>query len=89
LLDKPAPHVSAASWVVLDVNSKDVLFGKLEKERREVASLTKILTFYTVLQLCDLLRLDMTKELVTVDESVQDVIGTTAMLVPGDIFTVE
>ena len=81
--------MSAASWVVLDVNSKDVLFGKLEKERREVASLTKILTFYTVLQLCDLLRLDMTKELVTVDESVQDVIGTTAMLVPGDIFTVE
>ena len=81
--------MSAASWVVLDVNSKDVLFGKLEKERREVASLTKILTFYTVLQLCDLLRLDMTKELVTVDESVQDVIGTTAMLVQGDIFTVE
>ena len=49
LLDRPAPHVSAASWVVLDVQSKDVLFGKLEKERREVASLTKILTFYTVL----------------------------------------
>lgn len=49
LLDRPAPHMSALSWVVLCQRSREVLFGKLEKERREVASLTKIMTLYTVL----------------------------------------
>jgi hypothetical protein len=53
LLDRPPPHVSALSWVVLDQSTKEVLFGKLEKDRREIASLTKIMTIYTVLQLCD------------------------------------
>ena len=53
LIDRPAPHVTAASWVVLDCETKQILFGRLEKERREVASLTKIMTFYTVLQLID------------------------------------
>ena len=58
LLDRPAPHVSALSWVVLDYHTKEILFGKLEKERREVASLTKILTIYTVMKLVDRLKLD-------------------------------
>ena len=49
LMDKPAPPVSALAWVVYDRKSKDVLFGRMERERREVASLTKIMTIYTVL----------------------------------------
>jgi serine-type D-Ala-D-Ala carboxypeptidase (penicillin-binding protein 5/6) len=48
-MDKPAPPVSALAWVVYDRKSKDVLFGRMERERREVASLTKIMTIYTVL----------------------------------------
>jgi D-alanyl-D-alanine carboxypeptidase (penicillin-binding protein 5/6) len=62
------------------------LFGKLEKERREVASLTKIMTIYTVLALTDKFGVDMTR-LVTIDDSVYDVIGTTANLSPGDSLT--
>lgn len=57
LLDRPAPHVSASSWVVLDSQTRDVLFGRLEKERREIASLTKILTLYTVLNLTEVFNL--------------------------------
>jgi D-alanyl-D-alanine carboxypeptidase len=53
LLYKPAPLISAASWVVLDRKTKEVLFGRLEKDRREVASLTKIMTLYTCLSLAD------------------------------------
>jgi len=30
-----------------------LLFGRLEKEKREVASLTKIMTFYTALKLME------------------------------------
>jgi D-alanyl-D-alanine carboxypeptidase (penicillin-binding protein 5/6) len=64
-----------------------VLFGKLEKERREVASLTKIMTIYTVLALLDKFKIDMTR-LVVIDESVYEVIGTTANLSPGDTLSV-
>lgn len=53
LMDKPAPLISAASWVVLDRNTKEIMFGRLEKDRREVASLTKIMTLHTVLKLVD------------------------------------
>ena len=72
LLDKPAPMISAASWVVLNRKSKKVWFGKLEKDRREVASLTKIMTLYTVLQLIDRLKLDV-NILIKIDGSVVDI----------------
>lgn len=72
---------------MLDQCSKEVLFGKLEKERREVASLTKIMTIYTVLKLCDKFKVDLATP-VLIEESVYDVIGTTANLIPGDTLTV-
>lgn len=52
-MDKPAPPVSALAWVVLDRKTGKVLFGRLEKDRREIASLTKLMTVYTVLSLAD------------------------------------
>lgn len=71
-MDKPAPPVSALSWVILDRKTKEMLFGRMEKERREVASLTKIMTMYTVLQLTDNLGLSLNSE-VTVHESSAEV----------------
>jgi len=71
-MDKPAPPVSALSWVILDRKTKEILFGRMEKERREVASLTKIMTMYTVLQLTDNLGLSLNNE-VTVHESSAEV----------------
>lgn len=47
MIEKPCPLVSAASWVIIDRYTKEVLFGKCEKDRKEVASLTKIATYYT------------------------------------------
>ena len=87
-MDKPAPPVSALSWVILDRKSKDVLFGWLEKERREVASLTKILTIFTVLQLCDKLEFDL-EEMVEISEEAAEVTGTSACLWEGDQLTVK
>jgi len=79
LLDRPAPLMSALSWVVLDKATKEVLFGKLDKDRREVASLTKIMTIYTVLNLVDRLGIGLDFGIV-IEESVNDVIGTSALL---------
>jgi len=61
----------------------------MEKERREVASLTKIMTFYTVLQLIDKYELDFKSEFITVCDEVASVTGTTANLLTGDRLTIE
>lgn len=79
LMDKPAPPVSALSWVVLDRKTKEVLFGRLEKDRREVASLTKIMTIYTVLYLSDNLGVSLNTPVI-VDQEACEVTGTTANL---------
>lgn len=65
------------------------MFGRFEQERREVASLTKIMTFYTVLSLVDKLALDSKAYKVLVDESVLDVTGTLANLAPGDVLSID
>lgn len=54
-MDRPAPHISAAAWVVLDRASGKAFFGRQENERREIASLTKLMNIYTVLRLCEVL----------------------------------
>ena len=64
LLDLPAPIVSAQAWAVFDLKSEKFLFGKLERDRREIASLTKIMTCYTVLHLLDKFNLDESKVMV-------------------------
>jgi len=73
---------------VLDRKTKEVLFGRLEKDRREVASLTKIMTLYTCLSLADSLKIDL-QTLVVVNTSCADVLGTSAFLRPGDHLKLE
>lgn len=53
LLENPAPYVSANNWVIIDRKKGDLMFGKCENESRQVASLTKIMTAYCVLNLLD------------------------------------
>jgi D-alanyl-D-alanine carboxypeptidase len=86
LMDKPAPPVSAWTWVILDRKSKKVLFGRLEKDRREVASLTKIMTLYTVLSIVDALKISLSTQ-VEITQTASEVIGTSACLVAGDTLT--
>jgi D-alanyl-D-alanine carboxypeptidase len=61
----------------------------MEKERREVASLTKIMTLYTSLQLIDKYELDFKTEFITVCDEVAEVTGTSANLLTGDKLTIE
>lgn len=49
LLDKPPPLVSSLNWAVYDMKNQTFLFGKHEREKKEMASLTKIMTLYVCL----------------------------------------
>ena len=53
LMYKPAPHCSAQSWAIYDQKTNQLLFGKMERERRECASLTKIMTCHVVIKLME------------------------------------
>ena len=87
LLDKPAPYTTAQSWVVIDQETSKLLFGRCEKERREIASLTKMMTAFTVLTLVDKFNIDMSTELITVTDLDASAGGTSADLVAGDQLT--
>jgi len=82
-MDKPAPHTTAQSWSIYDQKTNTLLFGKMERERRECASLTKIMTAYTVFKLIERWKVEETT-LVTVTSDAAGVIGTSADLLEGD-----
>lgn len=80
-----------------DLNMKQEFFdGKnshfmLQKDchsKREIASLTKIMTWYTVLRLIDKFKLNKATELVCVSKEASSVIGTTAELKESDLLSV-
>ena len=64
-----------------------MLFGKMEKERREAASLTKIMTAYVTLKMLERFKIEDTT-LVEVSSDAFHVIGTSAELLTGDTLTI-
>ena len=88
LMNKPAPHVSAQAWAIYDRESEKLLFGRLEKDRREIASLTKIMTAYTIFSLAKRFNVEIEKEVIEIDAEVARVGGTSADLVAGDKLTI-
>ena len=57
-----------------------------EKQKREMASLTKIMTAYTVLSISSRLHIDLEKEEVTVSKGASRIGGTKANIKEGDTF---
>lgn len=51
LIYHATPKISAHYWAIFDVNKMSFIHGKREYMKREVASLTKIMTAYTVIDL--------------------------------------
>ena len=72
------PNISAKSWAVFDVNKMRQIGGKREYQRREVASLTKIMTCHVVIELCKHWKLNPRIQEVTVSEVASDIRGTSA-----------
>jgi D-alanyl-D-alanine carboxypeptidase (penicillin-binding protein 5/6) len=89
-LDNPAPYVTARSWVMTNLDTGEILFAKQEKEKKQVASLTKIMTFYCVHKIMESHGLDSDKIRVKVLESSTTPMlgGTSAELLPGEKMSV-
>ena len=45
------PTISAKSWAVYEMKQSKFIYGKRIFKRREIASLTKIMNFITILEL--------------------------------------
>lgn len=50
-IDKTPPYASSQSWAIFDCSNSKLLASKLPSSKREIASLTKIMVFYTCLKL--------------------------------------
>ena len=51
LIYQAVPKISAHYWAIFDGHKQSFIHGKREYMKREVASLTKIMTAYTVIEL--------------------------------------
>lgn len=87
-LELPLPKISSKSWAIFNSNTKDLILGKNHNSRREIASLTKIMTCYTVILLSKLLNIDILKEIIRINKRAENTMGTSAELSEGDQLSV-
>lgn len=96
-LQKPLLHldkkelkkIRAESFIVMEYPSLQVVSGCRFKNPSEIASLTKIMTFYTVCGIASEKKIDLQGCLTTVDEEASEMSGTSAELVVGDLLSIE
>ena len=89
VLNSRAPQVQANFWGIYDLDARETVHGKLLHNRREVASVTKIMTAYAVIEVARKYKLDLPTLQVKIDAECAKVIGTSARLREGDILTAE
>jgi serine-type D-Ala-D-Ala carboxypeptidase (penicillin-binding protein 5/6) len=89
-LDNPAPFVSARSWVMMNQDTNEIMFAKEEKVVRQIASLTKCVTFAVVLEQMDKYAIDpkITKVKILKSSTTEKLGGTSAELPAGDLLSI-
>ena len=83
------PQVSAEMWCVWDVDSNSMVAGKLPNQRREVASLTKMMTFYTAYMLIQKVYADSSHIQIKVPAYCTQASGTSAELIADDVLSLD
>lgn len=78
-----APIINAKSSIAVDLNSGSILFEKNAHQRRQIASLTKLMTALIIVEENNL------NEIVTISNNAANTEGSTMHLVPGEQITVE
>ena len=86
---KEMGRLKAEFYVVMEYPSMQVLIGNRHKGTSEIASLTKIMTFYTAFRLAEEHKIDISTHKVVTDEEAGAITGTSAELVCGDELTIE
>ena len=89
MLNANAPIVQATCFGIYDVNERETVFGKMMDAKHEVASVTKVMTAYTVTEIARKYKLILSQVHIKVCNTVLQIIGTTANLVEGDVLTAE
>ena len=79
-------------WAIIDKKKGDLMFGKRETECRQVASLTKIMTAFCVLNVLErfggVSKFASLQTQIKISKPVSLIQGTTAALREGDLLTV-
>jgi D-alanyl-D-alanine carboxypeptidase len=75
-------------WAIYDCKTKCLLKGKYETYRREVASISKMMTFYTIINIIEDYKIDPSQTFITVCRQATSIIGTSADLIEDDILSV-
>ena len=87
LLPSP-PQLTSKSWAVINANTDEFLGGYHEHERREIASLTKVMTAYTALKIINNLNINVTESKIEASFESSITGGTSANLEEGDVLNV-
>ena len=80
LQDGKSPNISAKFWTVYDVTKQKFLGGRKENRKREVASLTKIMTCFVAINLSRQWNLNLYKTKILISDIAADIRGTSANL---------
>ena len=83
------PLVSALSWSIIEQESAQLIAGKAHKEKREIASLTKIMTAYVSIDFCKSQLVDINKTYLEVSKTAAYINGTVAGLRMGHRLTIK
>ena len=81
------PKISTDCYCVLDNDTNEIITSKSMKSVRELASLTKTMTLYTVLNLLKKYEIDIDSHII-VTEKAAKISGNSAQLKCGDILTI-
>jgi D-alanyl-D-alanine carboxypeptidase len=82
------PVISAKCWAVMDARSGELLYAKRETKRREIASLTKMMTVLCVCKLIKKFNVDPKDTYIQVSKLASTMIGTSAKLKYGDVLSI-
>lgn len=82
------PPITAISWAILNGDSNQLICGKNLNKKREIASLTKIMTALVVSQLLERMKLCPYTTSLEISKKASSYQGTSAYLLEGDILTV-
>ena len=88
LVDLAPPFVTAKNWSICDGRTGEILFGKCENDRKEIASLTKIMTAFVVIQIVRKIKLNAQQTMLQASKNAATVGGTSARLRTGDVLSV-
>jgi D-alanyl-D-alanine carboxypeptidase len=71
----------------LETESEPIMYGSNYHKVREIASLTKIMTWYTILKLMEKYSLNKHTTLITISKNASQIIGTTSLLQEGHMLS--